>query len=596
MKEFIIVGNPNCGKTTLFNCLTHQKERTGNYSGVTTKEKESVILYAGKKIKIVDLPGVYSYYGQGEDEKAALNYLKTKKDANIVFLCSSSALTKNLILLTELKEFKNIKIIVNEIGTKLKQNVIKQIERLTGLAVLSINASKNRKKILEYLLTPDQGVVSPSLSKTTILNSLFLKGVRLTKIDNILLQPFLGKIIFVAVISLVLILSFGRVGGFLSSLIESPLIMLKTYLIKKLSSSPILLDFLCKVIIDGVCSVIVFLPQLALMLIILNMLEDLGYLPRVGKVFNYSLNKLGMTGKSVFSLVMGLGCTTSSYLCTRNVGEKAAKEQTAKMLPFVGCSARLPVFLLAGSMVIKSSVLWLVFLYFISILVGAAVLKFTQKNHVEDIIFELPPLKMPSINLSIKKTVFILTDLLRKIIFSCFAVSVVVWLLSSINVNLEFFNGGKSLLVFISEKIMVIFKPIGLDNVSFITALIAGLVAKENILSTLGMLGGMAGITNASMVSFCLFVLLYTPCVPALVSLKKEFGSKILLKTIILHLGLAYLISFVFYTFASCFGMLVGTIVLVSFCVLLLLFSMMQKTKCSCGCGVVCKNFVKKCE
>lgn len=566
MKEILIVGNPNTGKTTLFNTLTFSRERTGNYSGVTVKAKEREINYNNKKINIVDLPGVYSLGSTSKDEVATIKYLLAHKSSEVVFLCSSNTIKRNMVLLSELINLgiKNIKIIINLNGKKLGVTELGNLSQKLNTQILEIDVRKNKNKILDFLLDETKVCSISDLSLNELVNLFPSKWSTTKFLDRILLHNLWGKVVFFVLLGLIVFISYGPVGESLTNLVSVPINAIDNFIKQKFCGYPIFVDFYSKVITNGVGSLIVFLPQLGLMLTMLYLLEDSGYLPRIAYLFNLPLSKVGMNGKSIFSLVMGLGCTTSSYLCTRNIDDINSREQTAKMLPFVGCSARLPVLVLIISYVFCGmSAVYVLLLYLLSSFVGIIYLKLSNhQQKSQGFIVELPPIKRPSLIMSLKQASFIVIDLIKKILLTCFFVSFIVWLLLNINTNFKFFDGGESLLLWIGKKLAFIFVPIGFGEPGVIVAILSGLVAKENILSVLALFGGVQNLGKINLVSLILFILFYSPCVPALVSAKKEFGKKFMIKTIIIQTLIAYIASLVFYTFAFWGGLIVGLMVL----------------------------------
>lgn len=593
MREIIIVGNPNTGKTTVFNTITKSNEKTANYSGVTVKEKEKIIVINGEPLKVVDLPGVYSLRGGSEDENSAIYYLKKHPSSEILFLCTPLALSKNLLLLDELIEngFTNVKILINAFNKKLDDNLIKTINKKFNVSALQVNAKKEKNKLIDFILNKKTASGLSIKIIDEIIKMIPEDVINETKLDKLLLHNIWGKLIFFAVIFFVFVLSFGKFGAGLSHFVEVEYTRFSSFILKLFVNKPVLFDFLDKVVFGAFKYLLMFLPELGVLLTLLYILEDVGYLPRVAKLFNLPLSKFGMTGKSVFSIIMGVGCTTSGFVCSRNVDGKKARCQTARFLPFVGCSARIPIFLLVAGFVLKQNSLWFVLIiYLISVFMGLGVIPlFNAQKGNPDFVVELVPLKRPNIISSIKKALLILFDLVKKIFISCFIVSCIIWLLINVSTSFKFgTTAEESLLVYISNLISFIFKPLGLGEAKFIAPLLSGLVAKENILGTMVVMGGIGEENLIVLLSFTLFILFYSPCVPALIALKKEMGKRIMWQIFFMQNIMAYLVSFIFYNFATFFNIWVGVVVIMVFMILVVLFSKTQKVCKNCS----IKNFV----
>lgn len=576
MDKFIIVGCPNTGKTTLFNNLTKSREKTANYSGVTVKEKSKVIKYKNKEIEVVDLPGLYSLHNlTSEDELSAKKYLEEHKEDNIIFLCSSSSITKNFVLLSDLinNGFSNIKIVINKTDNGFSEEVIKKAKEKLNVPFVQVDARKNREQILDYLVSAGASYINSTLKLDEILKLFPTSIESLKRIDKVLFHPLLGKLIFIAVLGLLIFISYGPMGNGITNKIEG---LIDPYLFKisaylKFKNMVVIAGFFDSVIVGGVVGVLVYLPQLALMLTFIYMLEDSGYLPRVASCFNNLLKKCGMDGKSVFSLVMGVGCTTSAVLCTRNIDDKKTRVNTMIFLPFIGCSAKLPIFMLIASMITKGRGVLIVFLiYLISLVLGLLCLRLFGKDVKEtSFIVEIPKLKAPSLKMSIKHAVTITIELFKRVVVSVLILASIIWLLSEIGTDFKFNTANISLLYWLVDRIKIVFYPIGITSTNLIVSLISGIVAKENILSIIGVLGKL-DITIIQGVSFLIFVMLYSPCVATIKCTASEFGLKEALVMFLRSCVIAYISSFIFYTFAL-INLVLGVVAVVVLNLLLVL-------------------------
>lgn len=573
--KYLLVGNPNTGKTTLFNTLTRSHEKTGNYSGVTTTEKENVCRRAGKEFAFVDLPGVYSFSSESEDEKLTKNCLAKNKDGQIIYVCSSRDIKKNLILLDELrKQNEKLMIIINKFKSGLSEDVVDSISKNLDVPVLQANVKKDGDKILDWLSSNVAKSINSNINLDKLFSLIPTSPTILKSIDKFLLNPVCGKMFFIFVFAGIIVLCYGSIGQALSSYLNALLQRVGVWCagwIDKVGFPP-LTNFWWTVIVGGVGSVLVYLPQLAMMLTILFLLEDMGYLPRVGNLFNYNLEKLGMNGKSVFSMIMGVGCTTSAILTTRNVGAKTKRDRTVRILPFIGCSAKFPILLfVCGALLGGGGVVYAIMVFLLAFFVGVVYLRVMAPQKNENyFISELPKLKAPSLVDALKQSFLIVLDLLKKIFLTVFLSSAILWLLLGISPTMNFFSGEKSLLEYACDVLSVIFKPLGLGEGKIFISLISGLIAKENILSSLGIFGGVGSLNVVQGLTFLIFVALHSPCFPALKCAKCEFGKIFAFRWFFVQTLIAYCCAFIFSTFAKIWIPL-GFIVLVLFGFLLIL-------------------------
>lgn len=576
MQKVIIIGNPNTGKTTLFNTLTKSHEKVANYSGVTVTAREKCIKHKSGELTIVDLPGFYSTQSNGADEKVSIDYLRQNKDAKIIYVATTLDIEKNLLLFTELVNSGfNVSLFINELGQKFDNATIKKLEQKLPTPIYYGDARGRRKSILSWIV--DKVLNQSSVSKfvvgynelTKLLN---VDPIRLQKLDKILLHPIFGKILFVIVMAWVYFISFSSVGASLSQITFAYWQKFWELVIFELGKfeTYLLIDFLQVVLIDGVGSVVAFLPQLFLMLFCMYLLEESGYLPRVAYLFNVNLNKIGLNGKSIFGMAVGMGCTTSGFLATRNIDDNECRKRTSMFLPFIGCSAKLPIVLYLANLLIANQLLILFMIFVLVLGSGIAYLKVSTKITPTPFIMELPRLNLPSLKRLTYQSFEILKDFVKRVTVIILIITSIVWGLQTVEINI---NGNQSsLLDIIAMIIGAFFKPIGLDAKPLVLSLLTGLVAKENIISIVSIFDGVRGLALNSLISFILFIMLYSPCIPALRCARSEFGKRFALKIFLVQTGLAYGVSFVYYTFATAFGLVVGFSVSILFILLAITF------------------------
>ncbi len=581
--RYIIVGNPNTGKTTLFNTLTKSKEKTANYSGVTVKEKIRVANINGKEIEFVDLPGIYSFSSISDDEVVTKQYIENHPNDKIIYGGSSVDIKKNMLLLNELiKQHRKVIVVVNKMGKKLDDNTLSKATNVLGVPIIQTDARKRNNELIDFLTNTMINNINRYVDIDKLLSLFPTDEKSQVVLDKFLLHPIVGKIIFFIVFALVIVVSYGKIGNGLSAFVEKYLVIggnfVSEFLLKY--NLKIIESFWASVIIGAIGTVVVYLPQLALMLSLLFILEEIGYLPRVASLFNYGFERLGMNGKSVFSLIMGVGCTTSAMLTTRNIGSKNARKQTASFLPYVGCSAKLPILILITQVILGGLGIVVVgAVYIIAFMIGIMYLKINKEpSESEYFIAEIPRLTLPSIKTAVSESIVLVLDMFKKVFFTVLISTSIMWILLNVSINFEFFSGNKSILELVSEYLAYLLYPLGLNRSDVVLSIIVGLLAKENIITAIGLFGSVNSLTVLQGLTFIIFVTLYSPCIPALRCASCEFGKKFMLKMFFLQMMVAYLSSFVFYTFAR-FNILLGFIMLLVFVALIIGFSKVIKYK-----------------
>lgn len=591
MNKYILVGNPNTGKTTFFNAITHKNNHVGNWHGVTVDISIGEFNYSGTKSVIYDVPGIYSLSGYSSEEKTALNFLKEHRDYNIICLVDNNNLRRNLLLAISLKDAGyNVVISCNKTSKKEIDN--KALEKLLKIKVVCIDARKTKesKKVLDAFtkLSSTNNKISCNFNENYIQNTYqkidgILKEIKYnpcdygySKLDKIIYNKFWSPILFVAVMLVVFFITFGVIGQSLS-LVFSNLFsivydLINNFLIR-LNISAWAHSLLINGVLSGVGIVVGFLPQVVLLHLCLNFLENVGYLSRVAFMFDGMLKKIGLSGKSVFTILMGYGCTATAMTTTKAIFDKKEQKRVALLLPFASCNAKLPIFLLISSVFFaKFKVLFVFLLYILSILIGILV-SFIHSRVSKSInnvfVMEIPPLRVQNIKSVFKNAINSSVEFIKRIGSTIVLCSIVVWVISNINFKFEYVTDEKnSILYSIGNIIAPIFKPLGLNNPGIVISLIIGLVAKEMVVSTLAIANGISqglpvlvkslSMTSsvvhfsiASSLSFLVFVLLYSPCISALSVTSKQMGKKFTIFMFIFQLVLAYLCAAITYFLAT---------------------------------------------
>jgi ferrous iron transport protein B len=575
-----LVGNPNVGKTSLFNILTGSNQYVGNWAGVTVEKKEG---YMDNIAKIVDLPGIYAMDTYSNEEKVSKNYLSTENIDVILNIVDASNLERNLYLTYQLKEFrKPIILLLNMMDVVEEKNIkidFDLLEKELKVKVIPISASKNTgiDKLKEFLMTDnffdiyvDNEFQFRSEEETYSLIEQVLKKAVVCcnpdessitdKIDNLLLNKFLAYPIFLAILYIIFQFTFSWVGQPLSDLLDEGLNnALIPYLNSSLSSlSPWFKSLLVDGIVGGIGSVIVFLPIILTLFLGISFLEDSGYMSRAAFIMDKLMRRMGLSGKAFIPLIIGFGCSVPGIMASRTLESEKDRKLTALLVPLMSCNARLPVYALFASVFFPGNETLIVFsLYLLGILIafliGILFKNTLFKKDEEPFIIELSPYKMPGFKSLTKLTWEKGKGFLKKAGTIIFAASVVIWFLSNFN-----FTGmvemNDSLLASIGKLIAPIFKPLGFGSWENSVAILTGITAKEIILSSMGVIygGNLREVlpnhfTVLSSYSFLVFVLLYTPCVSVVAAMKKEYGSKMMYFSIFYQLILAWIVSFIVY-------------------------------------------------
>lgn len=630
MKEIILIGNPNTGKTTLFNTLTKSHEKASNWHGVTVGVKSKKYFFKNEEFLVTDLPGLYSLNGFSNEEKIASDYLLNHKDALIVNICDANNLERNFKLTHELLKLRlNILIAVNMCNEVKLFDYDKMQEEL-DVKIIEIDARKFKdiNKLKSAIFNIFYSEKSQKIAKSTGITSNFdavLKNYKIKnieppykktdKIDRFVLNKIIFIPLFIVIIFLVFYITFGPFGSWLSSLFN----VFFNWFIEKLQKiilcmnmSNIVKCFLCEGIFNAIGSVLSFIPQIVLLLFFMNLLEDSGLMSRIAFMFDGLLRKVGLTGKSLFSIFLGFGCTTSAILTTRNLENENLRKRTVLLLPFSSCSAKLPVYLVVASLFFeKYKYLFVFLLYVFSILISllfAVILKKYVPSKNDVFIMEMPKYRLPSLKKVFEDIWVIVKDFLIKVGTTILFFSALVWLAQNISVDFKFLNGenfNRSILYAISNFIAPVFKFVGLDNPGIVCVLFLGLIAKEMIIVGLAMINGVAGslplltqslmctssvcsFTLISSIVFLIFVLIYSPCISALVTVKNELGIKTSIFVFVFQFILAYVVSFVVYRCMLNLNFLffiLGVILLVVFVSIVLKLKKRKSLMCRGNCS-----------
>lgn len=583
MKTVALLGNPNVGKTTLFNSLTGSNQRIGNWAGVTVDKKEGFF----ENVKIVDLPGIYAMDTFSNEEKISKSFLENEDVDVILNIIDASNIDRNLYLTTQLKQFnKPIILAINMIDVAEKKGInlnFEKLSKLLNVTVIPIVASKGRgideikealrnndiiknidknnykfkteKKAYEYIED-----ILKKCNKTTDINKNTLKD----KIDNILLNPWLAYPLFILIMALMFQVTFSWIGQPLSDLLDG---LLNDNLLPFLSdllsnTSPWFQSLIVDGIVAGVGGILVLLPIILVLFACISILEDSGYMSRVAFIMDKLMRKMGLSGKAFIPMIVGFGCTVPAIMSARTLESEKDRKLTALLVPLMSCNARLPVYAIFAAVFFPNYTGLVVGLLYLLGVILAFILGIIFKNTLfkkdeEPFIIELPEYKLPSFKNVSKQVLEKAKSFLIKAGTIIFSMSVVIWFLSNFSFN-GMVDVNDSILATIGNFIAPVFKPLGFGNWQSSVSLLTGLLAKETVVSSMGVIfaGDLTAtlplyFTAASALSFLVFVLLYTPCISVIGAMKKEYGTKFTLFSISYQLVLAWVVSFAIYFIAN---------------------------------------------
>ena len=663
---FALVGNQNCGKTTLFNQLTGSNQHVGNFPGVTVDRKEGMIK-GYPDTRVTDLPGVYSLSPYSSEEIVTRQFVFDEKPKGIINIVDATNIERNLYLTMQLMELDIPMVLALNMMDEVRENGgsirINQLESMLGIPVIPISAIKNQgvdeliehavhvaryqerpgrqdfcdpedhggsvhrclhgimhliedhaenagipvrfaaakvaegdaemekslhleqneTEMIEHIVSQmeeERGIdraaaiadmrfdfIQRICRQTVVKPAESKERIRSRRIDAVLTGKYTAIPTFILIMGAVFFLTFNVIGAVLQNLLGKGIDYLTAQMDQLLTAwsvNTVLHSLVIDGIFKGVGSVLSFLPIIVVLFLFLSLLEDSGYMARVAFVMDKPLRKIGLSGRSIVPMLVGFGCTVPGIMASRTLPSERDRKMTILLTPFMSCSAKLPIYaFFATAFFPKYKALVMVGLYVVGILIGILVAliirKTLFKGEAVPFVMELPNYRMPALKNVLQLLWEKAKDFLQRAFTVIFVATIVIWFLQSFDLHFNLTaDSQNSILAVVAGLIAPVFAPLGFGDWRISTALISGFMAKESVVSTLSVLTGSMDVihkilTPASALSLLIFCLLYTPCVAAVSSVKRELGSKWTLVVVVGQCVVAWIMAALVYAICLCF-------------------------------------------
>ena len=549
--KVVLAGNPNAGKTTLFNALTHSRLKTGNWHGVTTRPYIKV----HRGITYADVPGMYSFNGYSMEEASAAEEIKS---ADVVVNVVDGLTLKNSLSLT--RAIVNINsctiVYVSKLGSLKKRGGrldCAALSRAIGLPVVTeIAQLKALLRTFSWQKKSDCPQIK-NFSQSAIDAAYYGGNLNFSRAEKLFYNKYFALAFFIFSIILMFFMAFfpGMPGDALKNATEWLISVKAGEAVKSFLPEGKVQSLVCDGIIGGAGGVISFVPQLAVLYLFLTLLDESGIMSALSFVTDGVFEKVHLSGRAAFSLISGFGCTAAAIMTTRGFTSRTSQLRTVAILPFIPCGAKMPVFLTLLSPLFKNPFPAICILYFAGIAsaLGACAL---FKGGGEDMLSEVAPISLPQPVAVLKKLYFYIKGFIIKVATAVLLFCIVSWVLSNFTFTFTPCEVEESMLASISRLVLPLFVPMGFDDWRLAYAMISGFAAKENIAATIGVLMPEgAGLSLASGIAASVFVLACPACVSAFAASCREIGVKYTLKFFFIQLVVAFLSAYLIHLLLS---------------------------------------------
>ena len=549
MKVFL-AGNPNAGKSTLFNALTHGHAKVGNWHGVTVGALEKEGAFGDGRAVYVDLPGLYTAQGRSMEERSARAALDADGDAAVLFVAECATLARVMPLFYALCRGRRTALVL----TKKRQFVRRGgrvdergLSRLLGVNVFCAEGMRGRELARAAACV---AAARPLAGEPVPLPpSCYLpEQAALSPWERLLMKGWFCVPFFLVLLAAAFWLTFAphapgawmkdMIGMLFSDVLGGP---------ARRIPSPVLRSLLAEGLLPALGTVLGFLPQILMLFLFLVVLEESGFLSRLAALTDGAFAAVGLNGRAVFSLVMGFGCTAAAVLTTRGLDDKRVQRRTILCLPYISCSAKLPVFLTLSASFFPHPFLAVLLLYALGVGLALLMALATAGGGRASFVMELAPLQCPRPIFVAKSLLFQAKQFIIKTATVILAFLLLSWLLSSFDWSFRLAQPQQSMLASLCRGMAWLFAPAGMNDWRIAYAALSGLIAKENVAGALAMLCGDFPYGAASAFALAVFVLTCSPCVSAIAATAHEAGWKRALLYAALQTVSALLLSYFAY-------------------------------------------------